>query len=67
MKRYLPKVEQLPLGIDAEMILGLSGILETKINQYLREFPRAIRLKSASINRGAMSFEIIKRKRRKRK
>jgi len=64
MKKYSPKIKYLPLGIDAEMILGLSGILENKINQYMNEFPRMVVRKPASINNGAITFKIFDVKRR---
>ena len=66
MKTYPPKIKYLPLGIDAEMALGLSGILENKINQYLKEFPKRIVKRPASINKGAITFKFTE-VRRKRK
>jgi hypothetical protein len=60
-------IKKLPLGIDVRQILGMSGMLEVKVEQYMAEFPMECIVKPATINRGALTFKIIKTKRRKRK
>jgi hypothetical protein len=62
-----PETKYLPLGIRPEMILGMSGILEAKINEYMTEFPKRVRQYPASINNGAITFKIFEVKRGKRK
>ena len=66
MKKYPPKTDYLPLGINPEMVLGLSGILENKVNQFMNEFPRRIKIKPASINKGAMTFKLFEIRRKKK-
>jgi hypothetical protein len=67
MKNYLPKTERLPLGMRQGVGLGLSGILENKVTQYMTEFPKRCRVKPASVNKGALTFKLIPTSRRKRK
>ena len=49
------------------MVMGMSGILEDKINEYIAEFPKRIRQYPASINNGAITFKFFEVKRGKRK
>jgi hypothetical protein len=67
MKTHPPEIEYYPLGLRPETILGMSGILEQKITEYMVEFPKRIRKSPASINNGAITFKIFEVKKRKRK
>ena len=66
LKKYPPKVDYLPLGIQPETVLGLSGILENKVAEYMIEFPKRIKLKPASINNGAITFKFFEVRRERK-
>jgi hypothetical protein len=58
MKTYPPEIKYHPLGLRPEMVMGMSRILEDKINEYMAEFPKRIRKYPASINNGAITFKL---------